>query len=58
MEADEKIGGRYDADDFDAMVMRLKKLAGSGPMQTKYDPNKRVYRNVPTAQQPPQQPKK
>ena len=58
MEGDEKIGGRYDADDFDDMVMRLKKLAGSGPMQTKYDPNKRVYRNVPTAQQPPQQPKK
>ena len=58
MEGDEKIGGRYDADDFDNMVMRLKKLAGAGPMQTKYDPNKRVYRNVPTAQQPAQQPKK
>lgn len=58
MEGDEKIGSRYDADDFDNMVMRLKKLAGAGPMQTKYDPNKRVYKNVPTAQQPPQQPKK
>lgn len=58
MEGEEKIGGRYDADDFDDMVARLKKLAGAGPMQTKYDPARRVYRNVPTAQQPPQQPKK
>jgi hypothetical protein len=58
MEADEKIGGRHDPDDFDAMVGRLKKLAGAGPMKTVYDPNKRVYRNVPTAQQPAQQPKK
>lgn len=58
MEGEEKIGGRYDADDFDDMVSRLKKLAGAGPMQTKYDPARRVYRNVPTAQQPPQQPKK
>jgi len=58
MEADEKIGGRHDPDDFDAMVGRLKKLAGAGPMKTVYDPNKRVYRNVPTAVQPAQQPKK
>lgn len=58
MEGEEKIGGRYDADDFDDMVARLKKLAGAGPMQTKYDPARRVYRNMPTAQQPPQQPKK
>jgi hypothetical protein len=27
-------------------------LAGLGPMKTVYDPNKRVYRNMPTAQQP------
>jgi hypothetical protein len=33
-------------------MARLKKLAGSGPMKTVYDPNKRVYRNVPTAVQP------
>lgn len=49
---DEKIGGRYDPDEFDAMVSRLKKLAGAGPMKTVYDPQKRVYRNVPVAQQP------
>jgi hypothetical protein len=55
---EEKIGGRYDADDFDDMVSRLKKLAGAGPMKTVYDPDRRVYRNMPTAQQPAQQPKK
>jgi hypothetical protein len=27
-------------------------LAGAGPMKTVYDPNKRVYRNIPTAVQP------
>jgi hypothetical protein len=41
----------YD-DEYDAMVARVKKLAGLGPMRTVYDPNKRVYRNMPTAQQP------
>ena len=55
---DQKIGGRYDADDFDDMVARLKKLAGAGPMRTVYDPDRRVYRNMPTAVQPAQQPKK
>jgi hypothetical protein len=55
---EEKIGGRYNADEFDSMVSRLKKLAGAGPMQTVYDPDRRVYRNMPTAQQPAQQPKK
>jgi predicted RNA-binding Zn-ribbon protein involved in translation (DUF1610 family) len=55
---EENIGGRYDADEFDSMVARLKKLAGSGPMKTVYDPDRRVYRNMPTAQQPTQQPKK
>lgn len=54
----EKIGGRYDADDFDDMVSRLKKLAGAGPMKTVYDPDRRVYRNMPTAVQPKQQDKK
>jgi hypothetical protein len=53
-----KIGGRHDPDDFDDMVTRLKKLAGAGPMRTVYDPDRRVYRNMPTAQQPAQQPKK
>lgn len=53
----EKIGN-MDADAFDQAMSRLKKLAGAGPMKTVYDPNKRVYRNVPTAQQSPQQPKK
>ena len=55
---EEKIGGRYDADEFDSMVARLKKLAGAGPMRTVYDPDRRVYRNMPSAQQPAQQPKK
>jgi hypothetical protein len=41
----------YD-DEYDAMVARVKKLAGLGPMRTVYDPNKRQYRNMPTAVQP------
>jgi hypothetical protein len=41
----------YD-DEYDAMVARVKKLAGLGPMKTVYDPAKRVYRNMPTAVQP------
>ena len=39
--------------EYDDMVARVKKLAGLGPMKTVYDPVKRVYRNVPTAVQPP-----
>jgi hypothetical protein len=57
MDEGEKIGN-MDADDFDAAMSRLKKLAGAGPMKTVYDPQKRVYKNMPTAQQPPKQPKK
>ena len=41
----------YD-DEYDAMVARVKKLAGLGPLKTVYDPKKRQYRNMPTAQQP------
>jgi hypothetical protein len=41
----------YD-DEYDAMVSRVKRLAGLGPMKTVYDPTKRQYRNMPTAQQP------
>jgi hypothetical protein len=41
----------YD-DDYDAMVARVKKLAGLGPMRTVYDPTRRQYRNMPTAVQP------
>jgi hypothetical protein len=48
---EEKIGGRHDADDFDDMVLRLKKLAGSGPMKTVYDPTTRRYKNVPVTPQ-------
>jgi hypothetical protein len=47
----------YD-DEYDAMVARVKKLAGLGPMKTVYDPAKRQYRNMPTAVQPKVQPKK
>jgi hypothetical protein len=56
-ESKEKVGN-MDADDFDAAMARLKKLAGAGPMKTVYDPQKRVYKNMPTAQQPAKQPKK
>ena len=42
----------YDAIDHDKSVARLRHLAGIGPMKTVYDPAKRVYRNMPTAQQP------
>ena len=41
----------YD-DEYQAMVARVRKLAGIGPMKTVYDPAKRQYRNMPTAQQP------
>ena len=41
----------YD-DEYDAMVSRVKKLAGLGPMKTVYDPARRQYRNMPTAVQP------
>ena len=41
----------YD-DEYDAMVARVKKLAGVGPMRTVYDPARRQYRNMPTAVQP------
>ena len=41
----------YD-DEYQAMVARVRKLAGLGPMKTVYDPVKRQYRNMPTAQQP------
>jgi hypothetical protein len=39
-------------DDYQAMVQRVKRLAGLGPLKTQYDPQKRVYRNMPTAVQP------
>jgi len=41
----------YDSE-YDAMVARVKRLAGLGPMKTVYDPKRRVYRNMPTAVQP------
>jgi hypothetical protein len=44
---EEKYGPEYDD-----MVARVKKLAGLGPLKTVYDPKKRQYRNMPTAQQP------
>lgn len=56
-ESREKVGN-MDADAFDAALSRMKKLAGAGPLRTVYDPTKRVYKNVPTAVQPAQQPKK
>jgi hypothetical protein len=56
-ETKEKIGN-MDADAFDAALARMKKLAGAGPLRTVYDPARRVYKNVPHAVQPAQQPKK
>jgi hypothetical protein len=56
-ESKEKIGN-MDADAFDAALSRMKKLAGQGPLRTVYDPARRVYKNVPHAVQPAQQPKK
>jgi hypothetical protein len=53
----DQFGGMHQ-DDFQDKLMRLKQLAGAGPMKTVYDPNKRVYKNMPTAVQPPRQPKK
>ena len=50
--------GNMDVDQFDAAMSRLKKLAGQGPLKTVWDPQKRVYRNVPVAVQPKQQPGK
>jgi hypothetical protein len=38
--------------DYQDMVARVKKLAGLGPLKTVYDPQKRVYKNVPRAEQP------
>jgi len=38
--------------EYDDMVARVKRLAGLGPMKTVYDPARRQYRNMPTAQQP------
>ena len=56
-ESKDKVGN-MDADAFDAALSRMKKLAGAGPLRTVYDPAKRVYKNVPHAVQPAQQPKK
>ena len=46
----EKIGGKYDPEEFDAMVSRLGQKAKQGPMKTVWDPVKRVYKNVPVNQ--------
>jgi hypothetical protein len=56
-ESKEKVGN-MDADAFDDALARMKKLAGAGPLKTVYDPARRVYKNVPHAVQPAQQPKK
>lgn len=49
---DEKIADRYDQDEWDEKMRRLKKLAGQGPLKTVWDPVKRVYKNVPVNQKP------
>jgi hypothetical protein len=43
----DKIGDRYDPDEFDAMVQRLGQQAKQGSLKTVWDPVKRVYKNVP-----------
>jgi hypothetical protein len=50
--AEQEKVGNMDADKFDDAMARLKQLAGAGPLKTVYDPQKRVYKNVPTAVQP------
>jgi hypothetical protein len=50
--AEQERVGNMPADKFDAAMARLKQLAGAGPLKTVWDPQKRVYRNVPTAVQP------
>lgn len=47
---DGKVAGRHDPEDFDAMISRVGKLAKSGPLKTVWDPEKRVYKNVPVKQ--------
>lgn len=44
---DERIGGRYDPNEFDAMVARLGQRAKQGPLKTVWDPERRIYKNVP-----------
>jgi hypothetical protein len=44
--------GNMPAEKFDDAMARLKQLAGAGPLKTVWDPQKRVYKNVPTAVQP------
>ena len=44
--------GNMPADRFDSAMARLKQLAGADPLKTVWDPQKRVYKNVPTAVQP------
>lgn len=46
----DKIGDKYDPEEFDQMVSRLGKKAKQGPMKTVWDPQKRVYKNVPVNQ--------
>ena len=50
--AEQEKVGNMPADRFDSAMARLKQLAGAGPLKTVWDPQKRVYRNVPTAVQP------
>ena len=50
--AEEEKVGNMPADKFDSAMARLKQLAGAGPLKTVWDPQKRVYKNVPTAVQP------
>jgi hypothetical protein len=51
--AEQEKVGNMDADRFDDAIARLKQLAGAGPLKTVWDPKQRVYRNMPTAVQPP-----
>lgn len=51
-ESNEKIGGRHDPEEFDAMVRRVGQRAQQGKLKTVWDPVKQVYRNVPAAADP------
>lgn len=49
-ESADKVAGRHDPEEFDDLVKRVGQRAKQGPMKTVWDPEKRVYKNVPVKQ--------
>lgn len=46
-----KIAGRYDPEEWDAMVKRVGQRAKQGPLQTVYNKEKQLYKNVQSGQE-------